>query len=40
MGKQAQCLHQIINFQYFNFKLFIKKTSFEIFQTKQLHRKS
>jgi hypothetical protein len=25
MGKQVQCLHQIINFYYFNFKLFKKK---------------
>ena len=31
MGKQVQCLHQIINFLYFNFKL-LKKTSLKFFR--------
>jgi hypothetical protein len=38
MGKQVQCLHQI--FLILQFQTILKKTSFDIFQTKQLHRKS
>jgi hypothetical protein len=32
MGKQVQCLHQIINFKYFNFKLFKKKHFLKFFR--------
>jgi hypothetical protein len=39
MGKQVQCLHQIIHFDT-SISNYLKKTSFEILQTKQLHRKS
>ena len=37
--KTSSMFAKIIIFLYFNFKI-LKKTSFEIFQTKQLHRKS
>ena len=40
MGKQAQCLHRMINFQYFNFKLFKKKHLLKFFRQNNYTKKA